>query len=197
MQRILLIIAVIAIATLGIFLYSGQAPSTTAETTGKTSFASLVRGNMSKLTVHESPVQIEDIPLILEDGTSIQLSSLQGKVLLVNLWASWCAPCQAEMAHLNDVQIKLGGDDFEVVAINNDTGGVDKARETLDAWSVPDLAVYADPKMRSGMGMAATRLPTTFLVDRKGMIRATYLGPLDWASEEAYELYEALIAEAS
>lgn len=197
MQRIIILIGVLAIATLTVFLYSGQTPSTTAETSGQTSFADLARGNMSAVTIHESPEPIMDMPLILEDGTSIQLSSLQGKVLLVNLWASWCAPCQAEMAHLNEVQVKLGGDDFEVVAINNDLEGVEKARETLVEWSVPDLAVYADPKMKSGMEMAGGKLPTTFLVDRKGMVRATYLGPLDWASDEAYELYEALINEAS
>ena len=99
------------------------------------------------------------------------------------------------MAHLRDLEQKLGGEDFEVVAINNDFGGVTKAKETLAAWRVPELRVFADPELKSGMGLAQGRLPTSLIVNREGLVLAKYVGPLDWADAEAIRLIEQLVAD--
>lgn len=123
------------------------------------------------------------------------LGNLAGKTLLVNLWATWCAPCRAEMPALDELQAELGGEDFEVVAINVDTGSDEKPRKFLGEIGIKSLGYYRDDtigvfndlKRRS----LALGLPVTLLVDESGCLIANMNGPAEWASDDAKSLVRA------
>lgn len=155
-----------------------------------------LKGEMAKLTVPDGNMMVSSHIIMREDGSPVSLSKLaEGRVLLVNLWASWCAPCRKEMPELAHLQELLGDDTFEVVAITVDRGGIAAARETLAEWDIKGLALYAEPTMKIAMDLAQGALPTSVIVDKKGAVRASYLGPLKWDAPEAVELFKALKEE--
>lgn len=156
--------------------------------------ASYMTGEMSRLTLQATPRKVSEHIVMREDGSPIKLSDMTGKVMLINLWASWCAPCRAEMHELAALQAELGDDMFEVVAVNVDRGGIPAAKDALAEWGVEGLAFYADPKMKTAIELANGALPTSFIIDRDGNVRAYFLGPLKWDAPEAVKLFEALKA---
>ncbi|MDX3929720.1 MAG: TlpA disulfide reductase family protein [Shinella sp.] len=129
------------------------------------------------------------------DGKAKSLSDFSGKTLLVNLWATWCVPCREEMPALNALQKSMGGDRFEVVAINIDTGSDEKPKAFLDETGVHDLGYYRDASMgvfntlkKEGLAFG---LPVTLLMDDKGCLVSAMNGPAAWDSEDAKALIGA------
>ena len=131
-----------------------------------------------------------------DPSKSISSADLKGEVSLVNIWATWCVPCREEMPQLNELQAELGGDDFEVVAINIDKGGVDKAKDFLKETGATDLAFYADPTAKLFAALKAVGMPTTLLLNKNGQEIGRLVGPADWASPEAKAIVEAAIKNA-
>lgn len=130
-------------------------------------------------------------------NTPITLADISGKTTLVNLWATWCVPCRAEMPDLNNLQKELGSDNFEVVAINIDRGEPEKPKAFLDEIGVQDLAFYRDSTMavfndlkRDGLAFG---LPVTMLVDEEGCLLAHMNGPAKWDHPDAIKLVEAAL----
>ena len=95
-------------------------------------------------------------------GVEMQLGDFHGKVVLLNLWATWCGPCVREMPHLDKLQAMLGGADFEVVALSSDRGGVEKVEPFFRRTNVNHLEIYLDPKNRIARALGARGLPTTY-----------------------------------
>jgi len=153
---------------------------------------SYLKGEMAKLVLLDPPEAATDHIIMREDGTPVALDEIKDKVLLVNLWAPWCAPCRAEMKELANLQKALGDDRFEVVAVNVDRSSIGGARETLKEWGVEGLGLYAEPTMKIAIDLAEGRLPTSFIIDRKGMVRAVYVGPLAWDKPSSLALFQAL-----
>jgi thiol-disulfide isomerase/thioredoxin len=110
-------------------------------------------------------------------------------VVLLNLWATWCVPCRKEMPALDALQARLGGPDFEVVAVNIDTRDPEKPRSWLKETGVTGLAYYADASAKIFQDLKAAGrafgMPTTILIDPQGCELATLAGPAEWASEDA------------
>src|SRR5205807_2579664 len=106
----------------------------------------------------------------------------------LNLWATWCIPCRKEMPALDALQARLGGPNFEVLAINIDTPASAKPRAWLKEAAIARLAYYADPsaKVFQELKLAGKvfGLPTTVLVDPAGCEIGTMAGPAEWASED-------------
>jgi thiol-disulfide isomerase/thioredoxin len=129
------------------------------------------------------------------DGRKLSLSDFRGKAVLLNIWATWCAPCREEMPALDRLQALAGGADFEVVALNIDTARLERRRQFLDEIGVKSLAFYADPTAdvfqalkRAGK---AVGLPTTFLIDADGCEMGALAGAAAWDSEDARRLIAA------
>ena len=127
-------------------------------------------------------------------GQERKLSDWNDKTVLLNLWATWCVPCKKEMPALDALQKKLGGADFEVVAVNIDTRDPQKPKAWLKETGIGALAYYADPTARIFQDLKekgrAFGMPTTLLIDRNGCEIATLAGPAEWASGDAINFIE-------
>jgi len=126
----------------------------------------------------------------------LTLADFRGRVVLLNLWATWCVPCRKEMPALDELHAKLGGPTFTVLAINIDTGDRSKPRKFLDEIGIKHLRYYEDPSTSvfqelKRYGHAIVGLPTTVLIDRNGCELGVLPGPAEWASEDALALVRA------
>jgi thiol-disulfide isomerase/thioredoxin len=131
------------------------------------------------------------------DGEALTVASFSGRTVLLNLWATWCAPCRKEMPALDRLEAGMGGEKFGVVAVNIDTGNPERARRFLAEIGVARLPWYADPSLavfnemkRRGLALG---LPTTLLIDGKGCQLGVLAGPAEWDSEDARRLVSAAI----
>lgn len=122
-------------------------------------------------------------------GAPRSLADFRGRVILLNLWATWCVPCRKEMPALDALQRQLGGPGFEVVAVNIDTRDPDKPKAWLAETGIKDLAYYADPSAKIFQDLKAVGkafgMPTTLVVDPSGCEIAALAGPAEWASGDA------------
>lgn len=128
------------------------------------------------------------------EGAEMTLEDFRGRVILVNFWATWCAPCLKELPSLDALQEALGSDDFEVVAIAADPRGPDVAARFLEKLDIARLKLYADPRLRlaSSIGGGSV-LPISILYDRQGREVGRLIGEADWESPEARRLVESVI----
>jgi thiol-disulfide isomerase/thioredoxin len=129
------------------------------------------------------------------DGDDMTLGAFKGKVVLVNLWATWCAPCVTEMPLLATLQNDFAGQDFVVVAVSVDReGDKDQAKVRLGELSKGKLAFYHDPRMSIVYPMKARGFPTSVLYDKEGQELARLAGEAQWDSNEAKALIQAALA---
>jgi thiol-disulfide isomerase/thioredoxin len=138
-----------------------------------------------------APQLVPEIRFQDADGKPFALSDFRGKVVLLNVWATWCAPCRKEMPALDRLQQKLGGGDFEVIALSIDSGGPAAVRRFYDEIGIRALAVYVDPTMNANIELLALGIPTTLLLDREGRERWRKTGPVEWDSPEIVESLRA------
>jgi thiol-disulfide isomerase/thioredoxin len=163
--------------------------------------APFARGEVAAMSAASRPVRLPDMTFRDGSGAERRLSDWQGRTVLFNLWATWCVPCRKEMPALDELQAKLGGADFEVVAVNIDTRDTDKPRVWLKDVGIERLAYYADPAAKVFQDLKqvgkAWGMPTTILVDAAGCEIGTLAGPAEWASEDALKLVNAALGKAS
>jgi len=162
--------------------------------------APLAQGEVAALTMATTPLRLPDLAFADGDGAAKKLSDWRGKTLLVNLWATWCVPCRKEMPALDTLQMKLGGANFEVVAINIDTRDPDKPKTFLKEANLTRIGYFNDSKAKvfqdlKGIGRALG-MPTSVLVDGQGCEIATIAGPAEWGSDDAVKLVKAALAPA-
>ncbi len=108
--------------------------------------------------------------------------------MLLNFWATWCAPCRREMPDLDQLQRTLGGKRFEVVALSLDRAGMEAVRPFYEEIGITSLAAYLDPLGRVQRAFAITRFPTTVLIDARGFEVGRIEGPAHWMAPEARAL---------
>ncbi len=159
--------------------------------------APLVRGEVAALTVAKSPKRLPELVFQDEAGARRTLADWRGRAVLFNLWATWCVPCRKEMPALDELQAKLGGSNFEVVAVNIDTRDPAKPKAWLKEVGIGRLGYFADPSAKVFQDLKeagkAFGMPTTLLVDGAGCEIATLSGPAEWASEDALKLISAAL----
>ena len=154
--------------------------------------APLARGEIAALTVAQRPFRLPELSFEGADGRQHQLKDWRGRFVLLNLWATWCVPCRKEMPALDALEEKLGGQDFQVVAVNIDTRDPDKPKAWIKEVGIKRLAYFADPQAKVFQDLKAAGrafgMPTTLLIDREGCEIANLAGPAEWASEDAVKL---------
>mgnify|MGYP001270316499 CR=1 FL=1 len=155
-------------------------------------------GEIAALSMRDEGVPVSTIAFNDGAGKAMSLGDFSGKALLVNLWATWCAPCRAEMPALDALQKQMGGDSFAVVAISMDAGDHAKPKAFYEEIGIKNLALYHDGSMASFNALKKETLlfglPTTLIVDERGCVIANMSGPAEWASPDALRFVEALKA---
>ena len=159
--------------------------------------APLARGEVAAVAMADKPMRVPDLVFHDAAGAERRLADWQGRTVLFNLWATWCIPCRKEMPALDALQDKLGGPNFEVIAVNIDTRDPDKPRAWLKDAGVTRLAYYADPTAKVFQDLKligkAFGMPTTLIVDPAGCEIGTVAGPAEWASEDGVNLVRAAL----
>ncbi|MEM7567950.1 MAG: TlpA disulfide reductase family protein [Pseudomonadota bacterium] len=157
----------------------------------------LATGEVAAFIVHETPVAPPEIAFTDGAGEPKTLADWAGQTVLLNVWATWCAPCRYEMPALDALQAELGGEAFEVVAVSIDAGGDEKPRDFLDEVAAENLAFYHDPTTDVFSGLRAAGrgigLPVTLLIDAHGCEVGYLAGPAEWSSDDALALVRAVL----
>lgn len=134
--------------------------------------------------LHAEPRPVLELHFVDGEGRSRTLADFEGKVVLLNLWATWCPPCRKEMPALDHLQAALGGPGFEVVALSIDRAGVEPVRRFYGETEVKHLGIYLDTSGKALRGLGAVGLPTTLLLDREGREVGRLVGPAVWDTPE-------------
>jgi len=185
------------VAFAAVYVTLGRPDNQPAETSArpaseaKSSAHPLATGAMTTFVFKPTPEPLPDIRFVNGTGEELSLDKLRGKVVLLNVWATWCAPCREEMPGLDRLQAALGSDKFEVVALAVDKSGIEGARKFLADIKAEKLAAYADPTAKEGTQLKVIGMPTTILIDREGREIGRLIGPAHWDSAEAKRLIEA------
>jgi thiol-disulfide isomerase/thioredoxin len=148
---------------------------------------------MAAFVLAKEPIPLPEIKFTGEDGKPLSLDAFKGKVVLLNLWATWCAPCRKEMPDLDRLQGALGSEKFLVVAISIDRTGVNGAKAFLDKVGVKRLEAYADETMRSSSALRVVGMPTTLLLDLDGREVGRLTGPAKWDGADAKALIGSMV----
>jgi thiol-disulfide isomerase/thioredoxin len=156
--------------------------------------AALLDGDMRKLVFHEVPVAVPEMGFADLNGAAHSLAEYRGKWVLLNFWATWCAPCRKEMPMLDALEAEFGGGRFAVVTIATGRNSPEGIRRFFSENGVAQLPMYIDPRQEFGRAMGVFGLPVTVLIDPEGQETARMLGEADWASESAKALIAALLA---
>ena len=203
----LAVVAGMAAGALGVYVMGGRSGNNGAEVASSGSPEDAVcaakaeaaqatgeaaRGEVAAMLPADPPQALAGLAFNAPDGTPMTLADRAGRVLLVNLWATWCYPCREEMPSLDALQKEMGGEDFEVVAVNVDTGDDTKPKKFLSETGIEALGYYRDNTLSLFNDLKtrglALGLPVTLLVDKDGCLLAHMNGPADWASADAKNL---------
>ena len=178
MKRVLTVLA--AICALAVSAHATDLPRT---------------GEMQKFTLSAERKPAALAEFLDAKDQPVTLEAFRGRVVLVNLWATWCVPCREEMPALDRLQAARGGKDFTVLAIAQDRAGRAKVEGFLAQIGATKLAPYLDTTMKSGRAWGVYGLPTSILLDRQGREIGRFIGGAEWDRPDALRLIDAVIAE--
>lgn len=146
------------------------------------------------MPLHDEPQPMLSPPFTDGDGRDLTLDDFRGRVVLLNIWATWCVPCRDEMSTLDALQARLGGDDFHVLPLSIDRAGLRPVRRFYDEIGIRHLDMYLAEDIRAMLAFAVIGLPTTILIDRQGFELGRLVGPSEWDSTENEAQIETTIA---
>ena len=170
-----------------LILYTALGIGANAALAGEIDWQAAHDGGLAKL-VQTDPTPVPDTSFTDPEGGTHSLADYRGKVVLLNFWATWCAPCREEMPSLDALQAELGGDDFQVVAIAAGHNPAPAIEKFLTEAKITNLPVLLDPRQGLARGMGVMGMPVTILIDRDGNEIARLIGGADWASEASKTL---------
>jgi thiol-disulfide isomerase/thioredoxin len=196
------VIAVAAAALLYVTIGSGgketaEAKACAANEAQRAAVDRAAKGEVAAMAVAKPSKPVTPLAFSGPDGQPETLDAFKGRVVLLNLWATWCVPCRQEMPALDRLEAKLGGKDFQVVAVNIDTTRLERPKAFLNEVGVKALPYYSDAKAdvfyRLKQAGKVVGLPTTILIDRNGCEIGTLAGPALWDSPDGVALIEAAV----
>ena len=150
---------------------------------------------LKSFVMHDAPQPVATVAFDDAQGRSRTLADFKGKVVLLNIWATWCIPCRKEMPALDRLQGAMGGPDFEVVPVSIDRGGIEKVRAFYGEIGVRHLAMYMDVSGQAQRALGAVGLPTTLVIDRAGQEVGRVIGPAEWDSSEIADILKPIISK--
>jgi len=178
---------------LGIVLYMALALGANAAAADTAALEALREGDMKKLMFHSAPAPAPQVEFEREDGSAATLADYQGKHVVLNFWATWCAPCREEMPMLSNLQAEMGGDDFAVVTIATGRNPPPAMKTFFDEIGVDNLPLHRDPKSALARQMGVFGLPITVILDPQGNEIARLQGDAHWDSDSAKAIIGALV----
>ena len=145
--------------------------------------------------LHEAPKPIASIAFEDGQGRPRSLAEFRGKVVLLNIWATWCGPCRREMPSLDRLHGLLGGSDFEVVALSIDRAGLEVVRKFYTNVGIRNLGIYVDSSGKVTRELVTVGVPATLLIDRTGRELGRLVGPAEWDEPSIVEFLKLIIAQ--
>ena len=181
------------------FLFTAAyiAASLGANTASAQDLTPLLTGEMRGLVIHDTPVAASASPFLLEDETESSLADYAGQTVVLNFWATWCAPCREEMPSLQTLQDTLGGETFQVVTLATGRNPPQAIRRFFEETGITTLPQHRDINQQIAREMGVFGLPITVILSPDGQEIARLRGDAHWDSPEAIALVEALIASGS
>ena len=158
-------------------------------------FEALRVGDMKKLNFGAVPQALPAVALTDDAGSERSLAEWSGKVLVVNFWATWCAPCRVEMPALDRLQGAMGSDDFQVLTVATGRNAMPAITKFFDEAGVTRLQILRDEQQKLARELGILGLPVTLILDREGRELARLIGDAAWDGPEAQALLAALVAE--
>jgi thiol-disulfide isomerase/thioredoxin len=149
---------------------------------------------MKKLNFHATAKDMPEAEFQTFDGAPATLEAYEGKHIVLNFWATWCAPCRKEMPMLQELQAEFGGGDFAVVTIATGRNNPAAMRKFFDDIGVENLPLYRDPKQILSRQIGVLGLPATLILDPQGREIARMVGDAEWNSPSAKVMIGALLA---
>ena len=176
-----------------LILYIALGLGANAASADTAALESLRDGDMKKLSFHAAPEPAPDVAFETVEGRSATLAEYEGRHVVLNFWATWCAPCRHEMPTLSALQEALGGEEFTVVTIATGRNPPPAMKTFFDEIGVENLPLHRDPKSALARSMGVFGLPITVLLDPQGREVARLQGDADWNSDSARAILAAWI----
>ncbi len=190
MRKVRIAVLYAALA-LGANIAPGQAAW--SGTPGLAQVSALRQGDMKKLEFHSTPKAVPDIAFQDATGGTHRLSEYRGKYLVVNFWATWCAPCRKEMPSLDRLQAEMGGDRLQVLPIATIRNRLPAILRFYKEDGIKTLPILIDPKAELARRMGVMGLPVTVILNPEGQEIARLIGEADWSGPDARAVLGALI----
>lgn len=187
-------LAAIAIVAITFVVRQDQTGPQTINGSQYEALKDLRSGDMEKLNFHAVAKDVTTETFSLIEGGTGQLSDYKGKYILLNFWATWCAPCRKEMPQLSALQTDMGGDDFEVVTLATGRNPPPAMKSFFKEIGVENLPLHRDPKQQIARKMAVLGLPISLILNPEGQEIARLSGDADWSSDSAKAIIRALIS---
>jgi thiol-disulfide isomerase/thioredoxin len=172
---------------------AGPANAQVLDADARAVLSEMREGEMRKLNLHPQARPASDEPFLDREGREHRLSDSDGKVRLVNFWATWCAPCREEKPALDALAADLAGPDFEVIAVatgRHDLDAIDRFNREV---GVSNLVTYIDETNRLAQAMGVPGLPVTVLLNREGQEIGRLMGGADWDTENVRAIIRRVI----
>ncbi|WP_219821614.1 TlpA family protein disulfide reductase [Sneathiella aquimaris] len=185
MTRKIVIVCLIVVGLLGVVLlepislFNADQDDDTASVSD-----SKGRTSLEVMSLYEKPRSLNPISFTDVESSDLDLSHWRGKFVLLNIWATWCAPCREEMPTLDNLQRQLGGKNFEVVALSIDQAGVPAIQKFYTKIGIKHLAIYVDQTMKASTDLQTYGIPTTLLISPEGHELGRLVGPATWDNPE-------------
>ena len=144
---------------------------------------------------HDAPRPIPAIQFTDDQGHARTLANFRGKVVLLNIWTTWCTPCRREMPSLDRLQGILGGSDFEVVALSMDRSGIEVVRKFYAEVGIRNLAIYNDRSSKAARELGTVGVPATLLIDRESQELGRIVGPAEWDEPDIVEFLRRTVSQ--
>jgi len=184
--------ALIAVATIFLLLSPYSSDPSSTDTTSVASVPERPSTELVPFDWHDQPRETPDLIFTDASGGALTLADLRGRMVLINLWATWCAPCLREMPMLDRLAEAAAGPGFALIALNQDRAGLEVAAPYWDDKTFTTLKLYLDDGLSNGRALKPTGLPLTVLIDREGREIARLAGIASWDAPEVIAYFKAL-----